>query len=382
MSEWVFQCERCDAKTAASKDVWHCPECGGPLRWQTERRFERGMIDSAASGLWRYADALPLRRNLATSFDEATTPLVSIDIAGRTIGCKLDFLMPSGSYKDRGAAILIPALSQLGATHAVEDSSGNAAAAIAAYSARARIQCTVYAPAAASPGKLVQSLAYGADVVRVEGSRDDVATAAMDAAAATFGATYASHNWHPFFIEGVKTWAFEVWEQLGFRAPDAVVAPVGSGSMILGAQLAFGALLAAGEIERMPRLYGAQPAACAPIVAALEAGSTDTAPFARRATLAEGASIANPVRGRELLAAIRASGGGAVAVEEDEVVAGLRTSAAAGLYIEPTSALAIAAAKRLSDSGAFSEHETVVAVLSGSGLKATEAIGNVLATAM
>ncbi|MCC6791638.1 MAG: pyridoxal-phosphate dependent enzyme [Thermomicrobiales bacterium] len=374
-----MSCERCATKIDASRDAWRCAVCGGPLRWETERRFGRAAIDPGATGLWRYVASLPIGHDATASFNETITPLVDVDLAGRRVACKLDFLLPSGRYKDRGAAVLIPALRRLGATHAVEDSSGNAAAAIAAYAARAGIRCTVYAPAAASPGKLVQAAAYGAEVVRVEGSRDDVATAAMDAAARTPGATYASHNWHPFFIEGVKTWAFEVWEQSGFRAPDAVVAPAGSGSMILGAHLAFGALLAAGEIARMPRIYAAQPSACAPIVAALDRGELDAMPFARRPTLAEGASIANPVRGRELLAAIRSSGGGAVAVDEGEIESGLREIAAAGIYIEPTSALAVAATRRLIASGALRADERVVMVLSGSGLKATEAIGRLVA---
>jgi threonine synthase len=239
------------------------------------------------------------------------------------------------------------------------------------------MRCTVYAPAAASPGKLVQATAYGATVMRIEGSRDDVATAAMDAAAIT-GATYASHNWHPFFIEGVKTWAFEVWEQLGYRAPDSVVAPVGSGSVVLGAHLAFSALLAGGAIERMPRLYAAQPAACAPVHAAFTAGEMDTSPFPRSATIAEGTSIANPVRGREVLRAIRSSSGGTVAVTEAAIVDALHLMARRGIYIEPTSAVAVAGIRTLIASGAIRSGERTVVLLSGSGLKATDTIKSLL----
>ena len=374
MTNWKFRCEQCGARVAASRNVWHCMECGGPLAWETERRFGRDDIDAAASGLWRYARALPLPNAQSISLGEVTTPLVDVDIAGVKVRAKLDYFSPSGSYKDRGASVLITALRQLGATHAVEDSSGNAAAAIAAYAAAAGMECTVFAPAAASPGKLVQAAAYGASVERVEGNRDDVATAAIKSAANTPGATYASHNWHPFFIEGVKTWAYEVWEQLGFRVPDAVVVPVGSGSMLLGAHLAFDSLKSAGEIEREPRLYAAQPAACAPVVSALESGALDTTPFPRSATLAEGASIANPVRGRELLRAIRATDGGAVAVSEAEIAGGFKEMATKGIYVEPTSALAVAGARRLIETGEFAKHELIVVVLSGSGLKATDAI--------
>ena len=357
-------------------ETWRCADCSGPLAWSTERRFDRTCIDTAASGLWRYANTLPLSRVQSVALGEITTPLVALEVDGRPVDFKLDYISPSGSYKDRGAAVLISSLRHLGATHAVEDSSGNAAAAIAAYAAGAGMACTVFAPAAASPGKLVQATAYGARVVRTEGSRDDVAAAAMEAAAATPDATYASHNWHPFFIEGVKTWAFEVWEQLGCLAPDAIVVPVGSGSLLLGAHLAFEALKAGGEIDQLPRLFAAQPAACAPVHRAFVAGERDTTPFPREPTVAEGASIANPVRGRELLTAIGASGGGTAAVTEAEITDALREMARRGVYIEPTAAVAVAGARRLLQTGDIRPDGRVVVLLSGSGLKATDAIGS------
>ena len=326
MSRWTLVCERCGTAVEAAAAIWHCDGCGGPLAWQVERRFDRTMIDREASGFWRYAATLPLPQRDSVSFGESTTPLVEIELDGGRPLAKLDFLLPSGSYKDRGAAVLISALKSLGATHAVEDSSGNAAAAISAYAARANLRCTVFAPAAASPGKLVQSQIYGATVRRIGGSRDDVAQAAMDAAAAEPGSTYASHNWHPFFIEGVKTWAFEVWEQLGYAVPDAVVAPAGSGSMILGASLAFGALLAAGEIAKLPRLYAAQPAACAPLAAALDAGADDTTPFPRTQPWPK--APRSPIRSAAVNCYGQSgrAGGCAVAVSEEAIVDGTQGS--------------------------------------------------------
>lgn len=374
MIAWELACERCAAVVDATRDVWRCPSCGGSLKWETGRRFGRQDIDDSAVGLWRYARALPLPRERSISLGEVVTPLIEGEVGGMTVRWKLDYLSPTGSYKDRGAAVLVSALRALGASHAVEDSSGNAAAAIAAYAAAAGMRCTVFAPAAASPGKLVQAAAYDAEVERVEGSRDDVAAAAMERAAVAPGATYASHNWHPFFIEGVKTWAFEVWEQLGWRAPNAVVVPVGSGSMLLGAHLAFTALLSADEIGHLPRLYAAQPAACAPVATAIESNAEETSPFPRSATVAEGASIANPVRGRGVLRAIRESHGGAVAVAEAEIAAACLASAANGIYIEPTSAVAVAGARKLIELGEIARDDQVVVVLSGSGLKATDGI--------
>jgi threonine synthase len=340
--------------------------------------MNRSLMAADIPSLWRYGAVLPVGSEATVSLGETMTPLVEAQVDGVAVRFKLDFLLPTGSYKDRGAAVLISALNTLGVRHAVEDSSGNAAAAIAAYAARAGIVCTVFAPAAASAGKLVQAAAYGARVERVEGSRDDVADAAIAAAAADATSTYASHNWHPFFVEGVKTWALEVWEQLGYRAPDNVVVPVGSGSMLLGAHLAFSQLRDGEEIARLPRLFASQPAACAPLHAAFSAGADDVTPVERRPTLAEGASIARPVRGRELLLALRESDGGTVAVEEDEIASGLRDLGRQGLYVEPTSAVAVAGVRRLLARKEIRPTDVTVVMLTGSGLKATETIRGLL----
>ena len=340
--------------------------------------MNRSLIAADVPSLWRYSAILPVKRDAAVWLGETITPLVEAQVDGMTVLFKLDFLLPTGSYKDRGASVLLSAHKVVGVRHAVEDSSGNAAAAIAAYAARAGIACTVFAPATASAGKLVQAAAYGAQVERIEGSRDDVANAAIAAAAADATTTYASHNWHPFFVEGVKTWALEVWEQLGYRAPDNVVVPVGSGSMLLGAHLAFSQLREGGEIARLPRIFAAQPAACAPLHAAFAAGADDVTAVERQPTLAEGASIARPVRGRDLLGALRESGGGTVAVREDEIATGLRDLARQGIYVEPTSAVAIAGVRQLLARGAIQPTEVTVVMLTGSGLKATETIRGLL----
>jgi threonine synthase len=306
------------------------------------------------------------------------TPLIKVDVGGVSVHWKLDHLLPSGSFKDRGSTILISHLKKCGVRRAIEDSSGNAAASTAAYAARAGINASIYAPALASRGKLVQTAAAGADVTWVEGSRDDVEQAAIGASAADPTASYASHNWHPFFIEGVKTWALEVWEQSDFQAPDNVVVTCGSGSMLLGAWLASQHLLAGGEIARMPRLFAAQPAACAPLHAAIISGADDVVPFDRQPAIAEGASIAKPVRGRELLNAVRMSEGGSVAVGELEIVRAQQDLARNGIYIEPTSAVAAAGLRQLLANGVIDPRSRTVVLLSGHGLKATEMIQRVL----
>ncbi|MGH2557981.1 MAG: threonine synthase [Thermomicrobiales bacterium] len=372
-----LQCQRCGEVVRASAHVWRCLICRGPLTWHGPTTFSRASIDTHEPSLWRYAAALPVGAADAVSLGEGMSPLVQGTLDGALLHFKLDSLLPTGSFKDRGATVLLSHLRALGVERAVEDSSGNAAAAIAGYAARAGIACTVYAPAHASLGKLVQAAAYGATVERIEGTRDDVAAAAV-AAAALPGATYASHNWHPFFVAGVATWAFEVWEQLGYRAPDNIVVPVGGGSMLLGAYRAFSLLRHGSEIDRLPRLFAAQALACAPIALAARDGSPEPVPVQRQPTIAEGIVIAEPVRGRELLAAVRETDGNGVTVEEDEIAVALRDLAKQGLYVEPTSAVAAAATRRLLEAGDIDPKQTTVVMLSGSGLKATEAIGGML----
>ncbi|HXF67182.1 MAG TPA: pyridoxal-phosphate dependent enzyme, partial [Burkholderiales bacterium] len=189
---------------------------------------------------------------------------------------------------------------------------------------------------------------------------------------------YASHNWQPFFIEGVKTLAYELWEQLGFRAPDNVVVPLGYGSNVLGCERGFSELRRRGEIARMPRLFAVQAANCAPFFAAFRAGADGLVPTEIRQTAAEGIAASRPLRVREVLAAVRDSGGAIVAVSEEEIAAALGTLARKGFYVEPTSAAAAAGLTRLLASGAIGADETTVLVLTGSGLKAPEKIAELL----
>jgi threonine synthase len=211
--------------------------------------------------------------------------------------------------------------------------------------------------------------------VTIEGSRQDVADAALRQSAEIF---YASHNWQPFFVEGVKTLAYELWEQLGFRPPDNVVVPLGYGSNVLGCDRGFDELLRRGEIGARPRLFGVQAANCAPYHAAFRAGVEHLVPTAIAPTVAEGIASTKPTRVAEVLRAVQGSGGAVVAVDEAEIVEALRALARRGLYVEPTSAAAAAGLTRLHASGTIRPEETTVLVLTGSGLKASAAIGELL----
>ena len=335
----------------------------------------RDMIDTGKRSLWRYAAALPVDVPDPITMGEGCTPLVSREWRGASALFKLEWFSPTGSFKDRGASVMLSILRGQGVTQVLEDSSGNGGAAIAAYAAAGGIAAKILAPASTAQDKTVQTRAYGADIELIPGTRQDTSDAAEHQAAAIF---YAGHNWQPLFLQGTKTLAYELWEDLKFKAPDNVIIPTGAGSNVLGCDIGFGELLRRGEIASLPRLFAAQPENCAPLHASFVAGSDDYTPVEVRPTIAEGASIGKPVRAREVLAAVRRSRGVTVAVSEVEIERALIELSLIGLYVEPTSAIAGAAFTKLLERGVVQPTETTVLVLTGSGLKTTPRIGGLL----
>jgi threonine synthase len=217
--------------------------------------------------------------------------------------------------------------------------------------------------------------AYGAEVQLVEGPREESEAEAIRQSNDTF---YASHNWQPFFLEGTKSLAYELWEDLGFRAPDNVVMPVGAGSSLLGCAFGFRELKKAGQIAKLPRLFVCQPLNCSPIDASFRAGVDTQVTREVRKTIAEGTAIKSPMRLREIIGAVRESGGGTVALTEEEIVVALRRLARQGLFAEPTSAGAAAALDKLSDAGVIKAGETTIVILTGTGLKAATVVADLV----
>jgi threonine synthase len=296
--------------------------------------------------------------------NEGFTPLEEVAFSGNRILIKIDYLFPTGSYKDRGATVLISKMKEWGVQKVVEDSSGNAGSAIASYCARAGIECEIYVPQHTSSEKAVQIQAYGATLRRVQGSRERTAEAAMRAASKI---PYASHCWNPFFLHGTKTFAFEVWEQMGWRTPDVLVLPVGHGTLFLGAYTGFKELQGAGMIKRIPRLVGVQSAFCAPLYRAFKRGWRETRPVEEKETVAEGIAIAEPVRGRQILEAIHGTDGEILIVTEKEIRSARMEMGRKGHFIEPTSAATVAGLKKYLRKKR--RRETVVSTLTGTGLK-------------
>ncbi len=350
-------------------------DTGGALMITPLPGIGRGDIDTARRSLWRYAASFPVPVADPITMGEGVTPLVERGWRGGRAWFKLEWFNPSGSFKDRGASVMLSTLRQQGIDRVLEDSSGNGGAAIAAYAAAGGMRSKILVPAYTQPGKTVQMRAYGAETELIPGTRQDTSDAAERQAAEIF---YASHAWQPFFLQGTKTLAYELWEDLGFRAPDNVIIPTGGGSNVLGCDIGFRELLRRGEIDHLPRLFAVQPGNCAPLHATFLTGGDDLVHIEARPTIAEGTSISRPVRTREVLASVRRSGGRTVAVSEEEILAAHGDLARMGFYVEPTCASAAAALTKLLDGGVIDAGETTVLIMTGTGLKSTQRIGELM----
>jgi threonine synthase len=306
-------------------------------------------------GLWRYRADLAVRGDPVT-LGEGATPIVPYD----KYLLKLEGISPTGSFKDRGAATAITAARAAGAQTVIEDSSGNAGTAIAAYAAAAGLRARIFTPDDIVPAKARAIQVLGADLIKVSGPRSAVTEAAVAAAKDAYDVGHARDD---AFLEGTKTIAYELFEELGDRLHD-VITPVGQGTVLIGLAMGFADLVASGRIERAPRLYGVQSEACAPLVRGASLGRP--APVVRQPSIADGIRIPEPTRAERSYNAVRYSGGRWIAVADDAIERAWRQAASVGLLMEPTSAAAIAGARVLNlPPGA-------VLIITGSGLKAID----------
>jgi threonine synthase len=358
-------CTHCGVPYPDEGVPYRCLHCGGVYDYDTPPVFSPHDFRGGFPGLWRYWSTLALPSTAEVLWlGEGNTPLVPLPYAGDKVYLKLESLNPSGSYKDRGTAVLVSWLLARGVKEAVEDSSGNAGASFAAYAARAGLRAVVYVPESASGPKRLQIERYGATLVRVPGPRSAAAQAVLEAVQR--GAVYASHAYLPFGLPGIATIAYEIWEQLGQRAPGTVIAPVGHGGLLLGIVRGFQSLEQSGVISRPPYFVGVQAAACAPVVSAFQNRKrVHELTVEERPTLAEGVRVRQPVRLEALLREIPPDCGTFVAIEESEIERAFITLAHQGVYVEPTSALVWAALERLYGK----LPEPIVLVITGSGLK-------------
>jgi threonine synthase len=365
----ALRCPACDRVfEAGPEEPWRCV-CEHPLEFECRPTLDDGPPDlnrtDTRKGLWTFAGLVPIERR--ASLGEGWTPLV--DSEAFDCAFKLEYVFPTGSFKDRGAATTVSRAVEVGAERVIEDSSGNAGAAIAAYAARAGLDAEIYVPEGVKQSKLRAIERTGATVERVAGNREAVTTACIERVESGAG-WYASHAWNPAFYAGTETMAFEIAADRGWQAPDTLVCPLGHGTQFLGAYRGFEKLLEAGWIDSVPRLYGAQAAGYDPIVQALDDNGQIAANDSGAANeVADGIRINAPARRGEVLRAIEMTGGGAIAVGAATTERTLARLHRQGFYTEPTCAVAPAALDRLRTSGEIGIDEDVVVSLTGSGLK-------------
>ena len=337
---------------------WRCE--GGTVAIADLPPFDASAIDSGEWSLWRYGAMLPVKRRV--SLGEGMTPLVQTTVNGHRFHAKLEYLNPTGSYKDRGTAVLVNHLAAQRVNEVVEDSSGNAGASLAAFAGAVGIQARIFVPASAPAGKKQLIASFGAALVEIEGPRAATTEACLQAAQT---AVYATHAWSPFFIAGQMTCAWEIWEQMGRRAPQIIVCCVGQGGLFLGLARGFKALHSAGLVDRMPRFIAVQSAGCDPVVQAWERGLDAPERVAQQPSVADGIAVVQPVRGAEVLRVIRETSGAALRVDDVQIVAAQAALGKRGFIVEPTSAVPVAALEQI----AQVEPGEIVVPLTGNGLK-------------
>jgi threonine synthase len=309
--------------------------------------------------VWAFSEFLPASRQV--SLGEGFTPEVDAPQWDATF--KLDYILPSASFKDRGTTVMLSRAADLDVETVVDDSSGNAGSSVALYAARAGMDAEIFTPASAPEGKLKAIGGVGATTTPIEGRRSDVTDACV-AKVERGDAWYASHCWRPSFLAGEKTYAFEVALRRGWESPDAVILPMGVGTMFLGAYRGFRDLVVCGWIDEIPRMLGAQAAGFAPVADALH----DRIPGENVA--ADGLHSGHSPREDELFEAIETTDGDAVAVSEEQTMAVCAELGRAGFYVEPTSAVPAAALEIYQERGVLDEFDDVVVGLCGSGLNA------------
>jgi threonine synthase len=380
-----LRCREC-ARRYPAEALHVCEWCFGPLEVVYDYEAIRAVISrqSIAAGplsIWRYADLLPAAAEGAVSLGAGFTPLVRADRLASELGLgevwiKNDTLNPTGSFKDRVVSVALTKAQELGFKVAACASTGNLANSVAAHAAHAGMESVVFIPADLEAGKVVTTAVFGGRLIAVDGNYDDVNRLCAELAGDHPSWAFVNVNVRTYYAEGSKTLAFEVAEQLGWRAPDHVVVPVASGSQLTKVAKGFRELFQVGLLDEEPhvRVSGAQAAGCSPVAQAFAAGRDEVKPV-KPDTIAKSLAIGDPADGPYVLDEVRSSGGAVAAVTDDEIIAGIRLLARTeGIFAETAGGVTIATLARLAAAGVVRPDERVVAYVTGNGLKTVEAV--------
>ena len=363
IKEIKYRCPKCAFMDIVSRYYWRCPRRGSPL----EINY-KAVWNPSGNGLVRYSTSLPFTP--PKSLGEGGTPLIEIKYRGVRVKFKLEYLNPTGSFKDRGTSLAISLAFLLGYRRVVEDTSGNTGISVAAYSRLYDLKTTIVMPAYAPKGKKILIKALGADIIETP-TRDDAARKVLELIdSRTY---YVAHTYNPLYIEGAKTIIYEAWEQ-GFNG-NIVIVPVGSGGLFLGIYKGLRDLIEWGLIRKMPRIIAVEGASTVRLCTRINV-SHDL--VEGESKLANGIMVSNPPRLTEILDALKNTRGDVIVVNDADIVQALKELLDYGLIVEPTSATAFAALKKLIKQKKIQKDDEVLIPLTGSGLKMIDLFEKIL----
>lgn len=361
-----IECSACGRSSSSLLD-YKCHSCGQPLVIQTNIDFEKRKIKTQNYTAWRYTEFFPYVKEVdIITLGEGWTPLVKFS---EKVYFKLENLNPTGSFKDRGSAVLISALHksiEKSGGYISEDSSGNAGASVAAYAGRADLKARIYVPETVSGSKFNQIRSYGAEVVKVQGSRARVAEEAQKAESGKF---YLGHIVHPLFRDGIRSLVYEMVEQFAWNVPKRIYLPVSAGTLLLGVISGFRHLVDSNVLDSVPNIIACQTRQVSPLYHRFKDLSY-TQPK-RITSIADALVSTNPPLLELMVKDLKEAKGDVMIVEEDEMMKAYTELARKGFFVEPSSAVAYAAYKKQAACKEISRDDTVAVVLTGTGLKTT-----------
>jgi threonine synthase len=381
---YELACNECH-KRFGNQPLSGCPDCLAPLEVVYDLDSARGVFTREAiargpASIWRYARLLPIPEGFEPDLPVGFTPLVHAPRLGRRIGAASLYVkndavcFPTLSFKDRVVSVALANARRFGFTTVGCSSTGNLANSVAAQAARLGIQACILVPADLEPAKILNTLIYGARLVRIDGNYDHV-NRLCTLIAGEYNWGFVNVNLRPYYAEGSKTVGYEIAEQLGWHLPDNVVVPMAGGSLIRKIRKAFRELVYLGLVEDRPvKFFGAQATGCSPISVAVRSGAEDIVPQ-RPNTIARSLAIGNPADGSAAAKMIRADGGWAEDVSDVEIVSGIQELAETeGIFTETAGGVTTAVTARLYADGRIAPGETTVVVITGNGLKTTDAL--------
>jgi len=366
LMNYEIYCTSCHKASTSLLD-FKCSSCGKPLDVRLKLNFEPRQVQLKNHSVWRYARFVPyIESRDAVTLGEGWTPLVKFT---SNVCFKLESLNPTGSFKDRGSTTLISAIHKLVKKqngYIAEDSSGNAGASMAAYSARAQLKANIYVPQNVSGPKFNQIKSYGMPVVKVAGSRSQVAEKALEPAKGKF---YVGHIYHPLFRDGIRTLAYEIAEQLNWKPPERIYLPVSAGTLLLGVISGFRHLTNSGIINAIPMIVACQTRQVSPLYHRVK--HLDYKPPKKVTSVADALVSTNPPLLDLMIEELQEAKGDAEIVDENEIQKAFTELAHKGFFVEPSSAVAYAAYQKQLKTKKISKTDETLIVLTGHGLKTT-----------